>query len=74
MKKKWVELKKGIIIEANSIRSVSAGDTQESMDTTKYLYLGFVGERKRTTFTFDSKDEKWEAYNRIRLALIGDEE
>jgi hypothetical protein len=70
MKKKWVELKKGIIIEANSIRSVNAGDTQESLDTAKYLYVGFVGERNKTTFTFETNKEKWKAYEKLRDALI----
>lgn len=74
MKKKWVELKKGIIIESSSIRSVNAGDTQESLDTAKFLYVGFVGERAKTTFTFETNDEKWAAYDKLKAALIQKEE
>lgn len=74
MKKTWVELKKGIIIEASSIRSVNAGDTQESLDTANYLYVGFVGERTKSAFTFKTNDEKWAAYDKLHEVLISKDE
>jgi hypothetical protein len=64
MKKRWVELAKGNIIEVSGVRSVNAGS-----EGTRTLYVKFVGDRGATSLTFDSEQAKWKAYDLLWSAL-----
>jgi hypothetical protein len=70
MKKVWIELRRGEVVEVSGIRSVSAGE-QLNTDFAEgnRLYLRFVGDRKVTNIVFATKEEKWEGYNRLKEAL-----
>ena len=70
MKKQWVELRKGIMIEVGAIRSVNAGQEKANAGVEgQNLFVKYVGDRTATTLTFSSVDAKWKAYSKLNKAL-----
>ena len=70
MKKQWIELRKGILIEVGAIRSVNAGMEKANAGVEgQNLFVKYVGDRNPTTITFPSVEAKWKAYSKLNKAL-----
>ena len=65
MPKQWIELDKGIIVETSSIRNVTAGS-----GNSHYLFIKNTGETKKVECCFGTVTKKWEAYDKLKKALL----
>ena len=71
MAKKWVELKRGIIVDLNVARAVNVGEsTPGSVDNSRYLYIQFSGQKTPKTYTFEDGKATWVAYDKVFDALF----
>jgi hypothetical protein len=69
VKKVWVEVRRGEVIEISGIRSVSAGETCSDVAEGKSLYIKYVGDRNKTRIPFKTIVDKWAGYAKLNEAL-----
>ena len=68
--KKWVEVRRGYVVETSSMRTVSAGEnTTNDLKEGKCLYIGFVGGKNRLTINFPDVKSKWAGYQKLLAVL-----
>lgn len=63
MKKAWVEVRVGEVVEISAIRSISAGENlHNDLAESTALHVRYVGDRKKSRIDFATVEDKWKGY------------